>query len=553
MPSCATPGCVWPNCWAPRRILKQAAVVRRALAKASDEKERLEKKLATLNPASARMLAVRDATVGQLLDRLPRGVAVVDFVRLADWRPIQRTIEFTRNDGRLEKRTIKDLERSEVYDAFILRSSRDSAGDARVAWATLGAADSIDEAVAAWRGALTGQEARSSGASGGESKPADADPAQTLRQLVWQKIEPHLEGVHTVVILPDGALMRVPWGALPGRKPGSWLLEDYAVSTASYGQQLFGLLSDEAVAGSGLLVAGGVRYDAQPANPNDSATGSAGALLAGRRGAAFESRRPSWPQLPGTSVEAESVAALFPASGSETAPARLTGDRASEKAVARLAPRSRYIHLATHGFFASPNVASIWNFDPREQRMFDDDLSSGLERSTVAGRNPLLLSGVVLAGANLPPAQDELGLPTGDDGILTAEEVASLDLRETELVTLSACETGLGDVAAGEGVFGLQRAFQQAGARCVLASLWKVDDEATQALMTEFYRNLWQKKLGKPAALRAAKLKMIRDYNPASGQVRGLKLVVRRPPGEKRPTRLPPFYWAAFQLSGDWR
>src|SRR5439155_3692898 len=98
------------------------------------------------------------------------------------------------------------------------------------------------------------------------------------------------------------------------------------------------------------------------------------------------------------------------------------------------------------------------------------------------------------AGANRAP----------DRGILTAEEVAGLDLRGTELVVLSACDTGLGKEAGGEGVLGLQRAFQGAGARALAASLWKVDDAATSVLMEEFYANLWRKKLPRLEALRQA-------------------------------------------------
>jgi CHAT domain-containing protein len=162
-------------------------------------------------------------------------------------------------------------------------------------------------------------------------------------------------------------------------------------------------------------------------------------------------------------------------------------------------------------------------------------------RQGISGFHPGLLSGLVLAGANRPAE------PGADDGILTALEVAELDLSGVELATLSACETGLGEVAGGEGLLGLQRAFQTAGARSVVASLWQVDDEATRKLMVRFYENLWRAKepLGKLAALREAQLWMLRE-----GVKRGL---VRLPDKEATAGRTPPYYWAAFVLSGDWR
>ena len=221
-------------------------------------------------------------------------------------------------------------------------------------------------------------------------------------------------------------------------------------------------------------------------------------------------------------------------------------------------PNSRYIHLATHGFFADEKFRSMYGHDVAGEQLFGGaaELVTA-KRASVTVRNPLILSGIVLAGANLPPETDELGLPTGEDGIMTAEEVVNLDLRNTELVVLSACETGLGKVAGGEGVFGLTRAFGLAGARTTIASLWKVDDSATQALMTEFYTNLWQKKLGKLEALRQAQLTIMRDYGQQSGTVRGtivkLKPTTPHEKPKKRGSRLPPYYWAAFVLSGDWR
>jgi CHAT domain-containing protein len=134
-----------------------------------------------------------------------------------------------------------------------------------------------------------------------------------------------------------------------------------------------------------------------------------------------------------------------------------------------------------------------------------------------------------------------------EDGILTAVEVAGLDLERAELVVLSACETGLGRVAGGEGVLGLQRAFQLAGAKTTVASLWKIPDRATMQLMQCFYENLWDKKMTRLDALRKAQIWMLKV-----GRQRGLDL---EEGGAKKSTagRLPPCYWATFVLSGDWR
>jgi CHAT domain-containing protein len=127
-------------------------------------------------------------------------------------------------------------------------------------------------------------------------------------------------------------------------------------------------------------------------------------------------------------------------------------------------------------------------------------------------------SGLLLAGCETPS-------PEGEDGVLTAEEAMNLSLENTDLVVLSACETGLGEIQNGEGVFGLQRAFQQAGAKTVLMSLWKVDDTATQIMMTEFYKELLSGKT-KRAAFKAAQLSLKAKYPE-------------------------PYYWGAFVMVGE--
>ncbi len=129
--------------------------------------------------------------------------------------------------------------------------------------------------------------------------------------------------------------------------------------------------------------------------------------------------------------------------------------------------------------------------------------------------------------------------------------MSELDLSGVELVVLSACETGLGEVAGGEGLLGLQRAYQVADAKTVVASLWSVNDDATGLLIAEFYRNLWEKKLPKGEALRQAQLKMLR------GELRPGESRLTEARGLKRPDPLSdyrkPYYWAPFILSGDWR
>jgi CHAT domain-containing protein len=209
----------------------------------------------------------------------------------------------------------------------------------------------------------------------------------------------------------------------------------------------------------------------------------------------------------------------------------LQQDAATESAFRQQAGRHRVLHLATHGFFAPARLKSALAPDAEA-----DNRTELFAQEGVNGFHPGLLSGLALSGANVKPKEGE------DNGILTAIEVQGMDLRGVELVVLSACETGLGEVAGGEGVLGLQRAFQIAGAETVVASLWKVPDEATSLLMRRFYANLWDRKMTRLGALREAQLWVLRGgEDPAS---------TAPPPATAE--RRPPVAWAAFVLSGDW-
>jgi CHAT domain-containing protein len=209
--------------------------------------------------------------------------------------------------------------------------------------------------------------------------------------------------------------------------------------------------------------------------------------------------------LPGTRGESVRVASLL-----EVDP---TLEGAATEAIVKQTRGPRVLHIATHGFFleADENTARLGarglKFRPESDAQVRDD-------------NPLLRSGLALAGANT-------GGAAGEDGVLTALEASSLDLRGTQLVVLSACETGLGEVDSGEGVYGLRRAFQLASSETQVMSLWEVDDAATETLMIAFYERLARGE-ARADALRAAQKQLRKSKRYAH-----------------------PYYWAAFILSGE--
>jgi CHAT domain-containing protein len=211
--------------------------------------------------------------------------------------------------------------------------------------------------------------------------------------------------------------------------------------------------------------------------------------------------------LPGTAAEAQALKAILKLKDEQV----LTKGKATEAAL-KQARGPRFLHIATHGFFLEDQPL---NLESQAGHLQGQD-----RLQAPKGENPLLRSGLTLAGANR--------LRSGrDDGVLTALEVAGLNLTGTELAVLSACETGVGAVQNGEGVYGLRRALVLAGVRTQIASLWKVDDAATRDLMVDYYRRL-QAGAGRPQALREAQLTMFRD-----------------------PARAHPYYWASFITIGE--
>ncbi len=322
----------------------------------------------------------------------------------------------------------------------------------------------------------------------------------------------------------------MPLAALPGSRADSFLLEERAIAILPVPQlapQMLGASRTDSAAS--LLLLGDVDFDARTGQAA-AESGSSSGLRAARG-----SRLLHFDRLAGTAREIESIRGFFTEAYPNGAVSELRRTDAAKQALVRQVSGKRYLHLATHGFFAPPELQSGLSRPP---------FAAGASRS-LFGYHPGVLSGLALAGAG----SRDTRTGAADDGILTALEVAALDLSAAELVVLSACETGLGGAAGGEGLLGLQRAFQIAGGASVLASLWKVDDEATEQLMKRFYANLWQKHLPPLEALRQAQLAILR-HAPEPTRMRGPG-TVKRVPETASSSPAHPRLWAAWVLSGD--
>jgi len=305
-----------------------------------------------------------------------------------------------------------------------------------------------------------------------------------LREKVEKPLAAALEGTKTLFLSPDGALATVPWGLLPDGD--GFLLERLPIVCVGGGAWMVMASRTKPGAGDGLLAFGGIDYDHA-------------------EGATGHGTRPDFHAnpLPGSEVESAQVSGRFAAHFPKAPCHVVNGSAATVASFERLAPTARYLHVATHGYFDLEHLRGDGRglTGPMMSEALPAPMQS--ERQSRLGWNPLLLSGIVMAGANAGDGGN------GTDGLLTAEELQGLDLTGVELVVLSACETGRGELAAGEGVLGLSRALAVAGARGFMLSLWSVPDDATQELMGGFYDGLWARGLTPEDALRSTQLAII--------------------------------------------
>jgi CHAT domain-containing protein len=333
-----------------------------------------------------------------------------------------------------------------------------------------------------------------------------------LDEKIMQPVRELTGNATHLLVSPDGQLDLIPFEALVDSQ-GRYLIERSSVTYLTTGRDLLRMqvardsktgplvIADPAFGEPGTATVASVERSHLP--PVSTLNRRRSITTAQDLSAVY------FAPLGGTALEAHAIQSLFPDAHV------LTGAQATKSALKGIDAPS-ILHIATHGFFLedTPDVSS-----PNKAKPAPNDTRS--VHGGAAIENPLLRSGLALSGANVTKTSSE-------DGILTALEASNLNLWGTKLVTLSACDTGLGEVRNGEGVYGLRRAFFLSGAETLVMSLWPVSDDVTREMMTTYYTGLRQG-LGRGEALHQAELAML-----------------------KRKGRQHPFYWASFIQSGDW-
>lgn len=506
----------------------------RHLALAYEERKRVVNELAKSSAAFRRDERRTEAGFEEIVRALPEGSAMLAYVEY-DPTALSTALEpFPLHPSAL------------AYLAVVL-----APGSREPSLIPLGPAQAIEAAVRRWRDEA-GTDPRGPGPRGlpdrGGVRAAEeryADAGRRLRELVWDPVAEKVRGAATLFVVPDGALQLVNLGTLPVRD-GGYLIETGPLLHILSSERDLVRDADAPDPGGSLLTLGGVDFDAGTAVSSPAVSAAEATSLPACAGL----RPTHYGPLPGSDAEARAIARIWRArragAGSEAGDAiLLTGSAADEVTFKREAPRHAVLHIATHGFFvegscapenATPGGAHI-RIVPREampgMQPFEGD--------------PFARSGLALAGANRrvdPGVGPDLGAPAGaepnarpdaraNDGILTAEEIAALDLSRVRWAVLSGCNTGVGEVLSGEGVLGLRRAFAIAGAASLIMSLWPVEDEATRIWMERLYE------------ARGRGLTTAESVRRAGLDVLGWQRHQGR--------TAHPFFWGAFVATGDWR
>ena len=468
---------------------------RRQLAALDQTREMLESQLALRSWAYGTTADDGPVDASRVAQALPAGSALVEYVKFLD-------LDLAMAPGK------SPAPASYRYAAFVLPAG----ATPRPQLIDLGPAQAIDDAIHAFRIEIAGAPRLIVEVGEAAAERQQRETGFALFELVFAPLHSPLRDVDTLYLAPDGELNLLPFGVLPDQR-GTYLIETRSLYYLSTGRDLLRHPRHTSPSRTALVIAA-PDYDRPGRAAGDESSQNTQLAMRQQRTASGDLRR-GWSPLPGTRREADRIQETLAGMTVSV----LTGEEASEGAVKNVQSPS-ILHLATHGFFLveQPTAAA-----PATRGFSIADHTRSLRPRI---ENPMLRSGLVLAGANrLDGTADEGGT---DDGILTAMEAGQLSLEGTSLVVLSACETGIGTASRGQGVFGLRRAFETAGAESVVMSLWSVPDEETADLMANFYENLQE---GVTRSLQQASLAQLATRRAANGAAH-------------------PFFWGAFVCVG---
>ncbi|MBI1897004.1 MAG: CHAT domain-containing protein, partial [Acidobacteria bacterium] len=450
-----------------------AAELKARLETAREEMERVERDYAALDSGYLQARTAERAGTAELRRALPDGAALVSYVLYQD--------HFARSASPVY-----------AYGAFVL-----PAGGANPSFVRLGAAKEIDPLVANWRKNLA-VEWESAGFAPARASEISRTAGAPLRARLWDSLAAKLRGARLVFLVPDGQIHLVNFAALPAR--GNRYLAETAPAMHLLSAER-DLLLQPASSGTGLLALGNPAFGTPVVRGADASR----RVLRGVSGACLDPAALSFEPLPASESEVRAIARLWARTGEPVQVMDWLG--ASENSVRTRAPGRRILHFATHGFSFRAVCDS---------------------KADTAGA--FRLAGLALAGANRRSPSPSMA----SDGLLTMQEISALGLGGTEWVVLSGCDTGVGEIAEGEGVLGLRRSFQLAGSRTVIMSLWPVEDESARRWMEALYHRRLSRGQSTVEAVRGASLDLLRRRRD-----RGLSTH--------------PLYWGSFVAVGDWR
>lgn len=457
---------------------------RAELTRLETEAERLEAEMSKRNLAFR--VESQPINIERVQQSLPSGAALVE---IALYRPFD-----------VKARSTKELNFGERhYVAYVLRR------EGEVSFVDLGEVEPINKNVATLRTALRDQK-----------NASVKEAARALDEQVMRPVRKLVGDSRLLLLSPDGALNLIPFAALVDEN-NHYLVENYTISYLTSGRDLL-RLEAHAESRQKPVVIANPTFDLNAVAASPPQTVAESAVTNPPSDAGADQRSLDFTKfvikpLPGTAEEASALKTIL-------TDAQVFDRALATEAAVKQVTAPRILHIATHGFFLTDQPAEATG---QTRILEQEDAAAPARVSTSDIKNPLLRSGLVLAGVK----NRQSG--AGEDGVLTALEAAGLDLWGTKLVVLSACETGVGDVKNGDGVYGLRRALVLAGAESELMSLWQVSDQATRDLMIDYYKRL-QAGEERGEAIRQAQIDML-----------------------KHPETSHPFFWASFIPIGDWR